>query len=316
MSFLWPGKNEPGSDAKIDTPDLPTTVAEDDAGDLHALTNQLTKLGQLLDQANGQLSAYLVRRESQAAAGPIGKSEAGTVTEHVDALAKRLEELNAKVDALGEAAGAAAGPAPDTLTAAIVQLSDAINEMKESLAGAFRQLRKRVDDGLAELAGYLRPAKPEEPASGDAGDDWARTILGPALAEDPALGFQRQQFLNGALQGEAGARALAGQLLVFQSAPPEKMPALLKEIGEAYYRWQPKRAPGANEMEEALAAWLQRACDRAGILNTIELVHPGEHFDSTRHTAVGRGVEISEVFGWIVLRDNGKVYTKASVAVK
>jgi len=27
-------------------------------------------------------------------------------------------------------------------------------------------------------------------------------------------------------------------------------------------------------------------------------------------------VEIAEVFGWIVLRDNGKVYTKANVAVR
>ena len=50
--------------------------------------------------------------------------------------------------------------------------------------------------------------------------------------------------------------------------------------------------------------------------NTIELVHPGERFDSTRHNASQRGVEITQVLGWIVLRDNGKVYTKASVAVK
>ena len=50
--------------------------------------------------------------------------------------------------------------------------------------------------------------------------------------------------------------------------------------------------------------------------NTIELVHPGERFDSTRHNASKRGVEITQVLGWIVLRDNGKVYTKASVAVR
>ena len=50
--------------------------------------------------------------------------------------------------------------------------------------------------------------------------------------------------------------------------------------------------------------------------NTIELVHPGQRFDSMRHNAAERGVEITQVFGWIVLRDNGKVYTKASVAVK
>ena len=29
-----------------------------------------------------------------------------------------------------------------------------------------------------------------------------------------------------------------------------------------------------------------------------------------------RGVEIVQVLGWIVLRDNGKVYTKAAVEVR
>ena len=110
-------------------------------------------------------------------------------------------------------------------------------------------------------------------------------------------------------------RAIAAGLACFQSASAERLPKLLKEIGEAYYAWQPKRVPGANPLEEALTAWLQRTCEAAGIANTIELVHPGERFDATRHNASSRGVEIAEVYGWIVLRDNGKVYTKANVAV-
>ena len=118
------------------------------------------------------------------------------------------------------------------------------------------------------------------------------------------------------LEGNAGACALAGQLLVFQSAPPERLPQLLKDVGEAFYRWQPKKTPGTNPMEEAVVAWLQRSCENAGINNTIEPVHPGERFDSTRHNATSRGVEITEVRGWIVLRDNGRVYTKATVAVR
>ena len=96
----------------------------------------------------------------------------------------------------------------------------------------------------------------------------------------------------------------------------DKMPPLLKDIGEAYYRWQPKSRPGSDRMEEALVAWLKETMQDAGIANTIEVVQPGERFDSTRHTASTRGVEITEVHGWVVLRDNGKVYTKASVAVR
>jgi hypothetical protein len=149
-----------------------------------------------------------------------------------------------------------------------------------------------------------------------AGDDWQRALLGSDLAEYPGLDFQRQQLLAGVSQGDPGACSLLGQLLIFRSAAADKMPPLLKDIGEAYYRWQPKTRPGANPMEKALSGWLKEALQGVGIANTIELVEPGERFDSARHTASTRGVEITEVRGWIVLRDNGKVYTKASVAVR
>jgi len=358
MPFPWPAKKENVAGVKIDMPDLPGMGAEDETGEIETLTEHLGRLGQLLDQAKGQVAAYLLRRETQATAKPAEQSGVALLADHVDNLGKKLEQLasaastrsaapampalsdealksglrplleqfgqvHAKLDVLGEmaaAAGTANRPPEDTVGPAINQLRGSIGEMKDALAGAFRQLRQRVDEGLAELAGYLRPPEPaesDEPAFGPAsGGDWERVMLGPALAENPDLMFQRQQLLRGVLDGDAAACSFAGQLLVFRSAPPEKMPALLKDIGEAYYRWEPKTTSEAGDMEQALSAWLQRACDDAGIANTIELVHPGERFDSTRHTAADRGVEITAVYGWIVLRDNGKVYTKASVAVK
>ena len=115
-----------------------------------------------------------------------------------------------------------------------------------------------------------------------------------------SLAFQRSQLLGGVLEGNAAARALAGQLLVFRAAPAERLPPLLKEIGEAFYRWQPKTRPDDSPFEESLAAWLQRTCEAAGLHNTIELVHPGERFDAARHNASSRGVEIAEVLGWVV----------------
>ena len=107
-----------------------------------------------------------------------------------------------------------------------------------------------------------------------------------------------------------------GALLQFRAAAADKMPPLLKDIGEAFYRWQPKSSSRSSELEQALVQWLMRTCEQAGMANTIELVSPGERFDSLRHNAARPGVEITQVLGWIVLRDNGKVYTKASVAVK
>jgi hypothetical protein len=214
---------------------------------------------------------------------------------------------------------AAVGDAGVGIAAALAALRDEMAEQKASIAESLQDIQRRVDDGLAELTSRVWPvqaARQEPNAMPATSDEWLRAILGPMLAKDPALESERREFVKGVLSDHAGACSLAGQLLVFQAAAPEKMPTLLKDIGEAYYRWQPKRTAGDRPLETALAAWLQRACDNAGISNSIALVHPGERFDSMRHAAAGRGVEITDVFGWVVLRDNGKVYTKAAVAVK
>jgi len=352
MAFPWPGKkDDPEGAFDIEVAEQTPAAAGNQADPLTDLTEQLGKLGNLLEMANRQVVAYLIHRESETAAPAAEKHAAPAVSDKLDALAAKLDQLAVEGPAAARPAGEPAQPAAteaalkatlaplqeglqrieskleslaargggpdDSTNQALAELRQGITEQKESLCGAFRQLRQRVDDGLGELAEYIRPEEPEADASGPASSgDWQRAIIGRELAEHPALGFQRQQLLNGVLQGEAGACALAGQLLVFQSAPAEKMPQLLKDVGEAYYRWQPKTGAGSNAVEEALIGWLKKACEDAGIGNTIELVHPGQRFDSARHTASARGVEITEVYGWIVLRDNGRVYTKANVAAK
>jgi hypothetical protein len=220
-----------------------------------------------------------------------------------------------------------------TTAAAFVQRVDqwmaGVSERLESLTREVVELKRAIEkegggEGERERSGDqqsagdtsdlpLSPSSPVAP-SGDA--PWQRAIFGPSLAADPALLFYRNELLRSVLQGEAAAVALAGQLLVFQAATAEKKPTLLKEIGEAFYRWRPKHSPGGGKMELALADWLQEACQQGGAANTIELVEPGQRFDAARHSAAQRGVEIAAVQGWVVLRDNGKVYTKAAVAVK
>jgi len=169
---------------------------------------------------------------------------------------------------------------------------------------------------VQSLAELLMPKPEEEEESSPVSGDWLQAVLGPELAADRALALPGQQLLEGVVAGDGAAQALAGQLLVFRSASAERLPQLLKDLGEAFYRWQPKTQPGNSLLEEALVGFLRRACETAGIYNTIELVHPGERFDSARHNATSRGVEIVQVLGWIVLRDNGKVYTKAAVDVR
>jgi hypothetical protein len=320
-----------------DEPQGAGASAGDATSDLRQLTVGLGKLGELLAEANQQIAAYLVRRESQAGAGEAGEQTAGALGREIAALAEKVDKLAAAGPAVASPASSATGEqassaALQPLREQLERVEASVRRLSEAAAAppggdavthsaildVLRQLQVRLDAGFRQLNDLVAP--PEETAEDAAAPatnaQWEQAVLGPALAANRAIADERRQLLRGVLEGEAGACALAGQLLVFQSAPPERLPQLLKDLGEAFYRWQPRTRPGAARLEEALVEWLQRACETAGINNTIELVHPGERFDSTRHTAASRGVEITEVRGWIVLRDNGRVYTKAAVAVR
>lgn len=325
MPFPWSGKKDP---SEADGPELfeasdDQSPADKNPGDLEQLAARLAGLGKLLAQVNHQITGHLIRKEAEAGAGPAGF--AGLAAK-IDALAEKLDRLAAGGHGppslpTGQATGQPAAVAPMEVLLRLEKKLDVLCQAggtpttAPATAEAFGRLQRQLEDSLGQLADRLAP--PKKTAAGPATSaDWERAILGPTLAANASLDFQRQQLVRGVLSGDPAACTLAGQLLVFQSASAERMPQLLKDIGEAYYHWQPKTRPGTNPMEQSLAAWLRAVCEKAGIGNTIELVHPGERFDSTRHTASTRGVEITEVGGWIVLRDNGKVYTKANVAAK
>jgi len=306
MPSSWFGKKEPG-DASAPFEPQPDAAAA--AGEFRELVDQLGQAEKLLGEIGRRMTEYLIRRESQ----PAEESAPAALEATLAALAEKLDRLDARLASpadSGRERGEPSGPASGEILAAIGQqgtvVRDLLSEIEGRLEKDFEKLLKRI--GPAEERPQESP--PQKTAA------WENAILGPDLAADSRLAFKRQELIDGMLAGDAGARWLAGQLLTFQSAPAERLPQLLKEIGEAYYRWQPKTAPGTNPFEDALVRWLQKRCEAAGISNTIELVHPGERFDASRHNASSRGVEITAAHGWIVLRDNGKVYTKAAVAVK
>ena len=298
-------------------------------------------LEQKLDALYGKIDqlAGAVARVSSAPApsgdggGGSGVSEAA-VKSAIRPVAEKLEQFDARlksIDGLKESLAPALAKLRDaqaeqhnTQNAGIRQLGEMmtpyLNAMAQYLPAIQQQVvaaHQHADAGLREILNILRPPQPEAAAEGPAvGGDWQEAILGGELAHNPALNADKNQLLKGVLSGDPGACGLVGSLLVFRSAAADKMPPLLKDIGEAFYRWQPKTSNRPSELEKSLAEWLMRACDQAGMSNTIELVNPGERFDSARHNASRPGVEITQVLGWIVLRDNGKVYTKASVAVK
>jgi hypothetical protein len=294
------------------------------------------QLEQKLDALYGKIDTL---SRGAMSSGSSGSSDASAPAASEAALqgavrpvSEKIEQIEAKlkvIDSLKEALVSHLTKLRDSqteqhgaLTTGVRQISEMLPQYFGALPQYFGALQQQIlgaqqhaDAGLRTIIDILRPPQQEssEPA---VGGDWQEAILGHDLATGAAANQERQQLLRGVLTSDPGASALVGNIMLFRAAPAEKMPPLLKEIGEAFYRWQPRSSNRPSEFEKALVAWLERSCDQAGMANKIELVSPGERFDSLRHNATKPGVEITQVLGWIVLRDNGKVYTKASVAVK
>ncbi|MDO4550973.1 MAG: hypothetical protein Q4C96_06950 [Planctomycetia bacterium] len=183
----------------------------------------------------------------------------------------------------------------------------------------FSHYKVREEFHGSENHGHPEPKVFSSPVSGFSGrgkENWAEAVLGKTLANNPVLASECRALLNGILQGDVNSRYFAGVLMMFQASPAEKMVLLLKDLGEAYYRWAPKRDMQPVAMEVALKEFAQQMCDSVGLSNMIELVHPGQRFDSSRHNATSRGIEVTQVLGWVVLRGNGSVYAKATVGVQ
>ncbi|MEQ8786977.1 MAG: hypothetical protein RIC55_11785 [Pirellulaceae bacterium] len=212
---------------------------------------------------------------------------------------------------------ATAGPAPATAAHASMPPHLMSGEAPDAAAPVGPQAAEpaapapRAMPARAVLPAVAAPAVASPAASNYA---FERAVLGEALAADPGLSAERGELIHGLLSGDDDASALAGQLLIFSAASSERMPQLLRDVGEAYYAWRPYL--GHDPFRDALIQHIRARCEEAGVGNTIELVRPGDRFDHTRHNSKARGVEIDDVYGWVVLRDNGKVYTKASVSTK
>ena len=102
---------------------------------------------------------------------------------------------------------------------------------------------------IRSLWDFVRPPQPEMTATSAVQYDWQAAILGPELCGNPTIAHERQQLLSGLLAGEPAATSLVGLLLVFRAARAEKMPMLVRDLGEAYYRWQPRNTNRPSELE-------------------------------------------------------------------
>lgn len=168
------------------------------------------------------------------------------------------------------------------------------------------------------------PTPPSEPEPADhqpgesvtisvGGGNWSQILFGDHLGIDPAIGSLSGSLLSDVYQGNLDAMSLMGCLLTFRSEAPDRKPRLLKDMGEAFYRWRPD---DNASLRDALITWVHAELDSVDVGNRITLAQVGDRYDMQRHNAKERGVEVAQVQGWIVLRDNGKVYSKANVTVQ
>lgn len=246
-------------------------------------------------------------------------------------LARRIGDLERRLDRF--MAGNLAKPCPaegdgnaqraaETPPSADTRVGDD-SSLADKVARGFASLAARLDRIEEQLAGPavqidLGPPPEKSDPTPPFGDDlaWHGILFGQDLALDETIAEARTSLVADLLAGDPAAGAFAGQLLVFHSAPDAIKPQLLKELGESFYRWRPKATGEDQSMETALASWLEAACEAAGVRRKIELVRPGVRFNAAYHKSNDRGVEVAEVSGWVILREDGSVYQKASVGVR
>ena len=213
---------------------------------------------------------------------------------------------------IAEPAPAAPEPLRDATAA---ELFRRLERLQTSLRYLCEQLALEPESCLPIEA--LPPEPASETRGGQAATGWEQIVLDDQFATEPKQANSRQRFLRDVWQGNAAARILAGQLMIIRAAEQSELPEMLRHVGEAYYRWCPRTVDTPQDpLEPALAQWLNQRVQKAGLPNSIQLVQPGERFDSTRHNATSRGVEVIEVGGWVVLRDRTKVYTRANVTLR
>ncbi len=319
------------------------SAAKGETAALEELTRCYGQLGLAMEQANQQVLAYLIERHSQAGGGALaekldalagkidrlaggagvpaaarGAAATPPVAGASQAVQEKLDQLDARLKTISEKA-AAIDALKEAFVPTLVKVRDGLSEQHAALGGGIRQVQQQFDEGLRALAAMLQPViahfQPPPEAAPISGD-WQEAILGRDLAEYPGLDRQRQRLLSGFLQGEPAACALVGQLLVFRSSPAEKMPTLLKDIGEAYYRWNPRTAAGPTKWKTPWSPGSSGPANRPACPTRSSWSIRASVSIPCGTTPPNGASRITQVFGWIVLRDNGKVYTKASVAVK
>ncbi|MBC8874133.1 MAG: hypothetical protein H8E44_32240 [Planctomycetes bacterium] len=251
------------------------------------------------------------------------------VRPHVEKIEEGFKAIRITLDALSEHVGGAAASPPaeeavDETPEPPAAKPTADDDPAPSTAPPAKEPKAAPVETAPVVAARPTPVEPPPaqpvPApiaipvtGGGDGGNWSQIIFGEYLTVDPSISHLSGTLLADVHVGDNDAVGLMGHLLDFRSATGERKPRMLKDVGEAFYRWKPT---DDTTLRDALIVWIHAQLDAVGINNRIEIVQVGDRYDMQRHNAKERGIEVGDVYGWIVLRENGKVYSKASVSVR
>ena len=306
------------------------TSGDDLAQQRESLLRQKREAIQQASDVDRKIMELYIEEESEKQADqPVDSQQSDESSSGGDSLGQVLkmltaqEERGAAVQHLVQTINQTLGESGETQRQVIANMDHTIGTLANQLAALHQEVRAEFQQTASSRAADEDSRQRSEQAAGQAAAEqqrrlaqWQNVIFGPALAVDPATADVRQQLVNQLLDGQPAACNLVGQLLQVQAAGAERLPQLLQDLGEAYYAWRPKSEDIVDPMEQATVAMVAEKTEAVGGGNTIEIVRPGDRFDSSRHDSKARGAQVTAVHGWIVLRGNGKVYTRARVSVQ
>jgi len=201
-------------------------------------------------------------------------------------------------------------------------LDERVGELTLELKSVREMAEEAAENDAVEPPETAEPESSQENVpsqgsdTGDIDETLGSLLLGDELCGDAALAADRSELLAGVQSGDIAAIGLASRLMLVQVAAKAELPPLLKEVGEAYYRWRPKNTDVSDVFEETLVETMHKRIADVGLRNSIEVVQPGDRYETSRHVTPDRGVEVSDVRGWAVMRENGKALTKANVGLR
>jgi len=234
------------------------------------------------------------------------RDELAGIAESLQQLYRAQEELAAQAEAQAEAQAVADAKATEEAALAIAT----------PVAPVAIPIETQTEPVVEAMAPVVQQPVPTQAPAVVLGDSQLEPIIfGESLAAIPSLAGDRGQVLAGMMSGDEDAMTLAGNLLIFRAANSEQMPQLIKGLGEAYYQWRPSSGID-DDFRAAIIQYVHQTCEANGVTHRIELVQSGDRFESKRHTSKQRGVEVVDVHGWVVVRENGSPYTKATVTVQ